>query len=303
MSEVMHAEDNVLVSVVVTTKNEEKNIEMCLESIRHQLYSPIELIVVDNNSIDKTKEIALRYTPLVYDFGPERSAQRNFGILNIAKGRYAMFIDADMLLSPYLVKSCVQSMRGGIYVALHIPEIVLGKNFFSKVRRFERAFYDGTVIDGSRFFLREAFVKAGGFDETLSGPEDWDLDKKIKQLGKIGLLNSCEPEMREQALMAFILERGVDPKDFGAVVYHNESEFSISRYLEKKGYYSKSLDKYACKWGYDESDIKKQLGAYYRLIGIFIENGKYKRLLAHPLLACGMYYLRLRVAWKYIQRY
>jgi len=40
----------------------------------------IEIIVVDNNSTDRTKEIAARYTEKVYNFGPERSAQRNFGV-------------------------------------------------------------------------------------------------------------------------------------------------------------------------------------------------------------------------------
>lgn len=302
--EVMCVQEKPLVSLVVTTRNEETNIKGCLESIKHQTYTQIELIVVDNNSIDKTKEIALRYTHLVYNIGPERSAQRNFGIINIAHGMYAMFIDADMLLSPSLVESCVQVVQdNGDYVALQIPEIVLGKSFLSKVRRFERNFYDGTVIDGARFFLKEAFVKVRGFDETLSGPEDWDLDKKIKLIGKIGLLNSSDPEMETQALNAFILERGVDPKDYGCVIYHNESEFNTSIYLAKKGYYSKSMDRYALKWGYDDPDIKKQLGAYYRLIGAFIEDRKFWRLLAHPLLTFGLYYLRIRVAWKYIHRH
>ena len=46
-----------LVSVVITTKNEQKNIEKCLESIALQKYPSIEIIVVDNNSIDNTKKI------------------------------------------------------------------------------------------------------------------------------------------------------------------------------------------------------------------------------------------------------
>ena len=62
-----------LVSVVITTKNEEKNIDNCLESIKLQTYPQdrIEIIVVDNNSSDKTKEIARRYTNNVLNCGPE----------------------------------------------------------------------------------------------------------------------------------------------------------------------------------------------------------------------------------------
>ncbi len=66
-----------IVSVVVTTKNEKKHIENCLLSIQEQTYPHIETIVVDNASTDRTKEIARKYTDLVFDKGPERSAQRN----------------------------------------------------------------------------------------------------------------------------------------------------------------------------------------------------------------------------------
>ena len=144
-----------LVSVVITTKNEEKNIENCLISIKEQTYKNIEIIVVDNNSSDKTKDLSLQYTEKVYNKGPERSAQRNFGMIDKSNGEYVMFVDADMMLGPYLVEDCVGSMQHSPDIALHIPEIVLGNNYFSKVRRFERRFYDGTVIDGARFFIKK----------------------------------------------------------------------------------------------------------------------------------------------------
>lgn len=53
-----------LVSVIITTRDEEINIKNCLESIKNQDFprEKIEIIVVDNNSTDRTKEIAKRYT-------------------------------------------------------------------------------------------------------------------------------------------------------------------------------------------------------------------------------------------------
>ena len=69
-----------LVSIIVPTYNSEKFLEGCLESIQKQTYSHIELIVVDNNSKDNTKEIARKYTEKVFNQGPERSAQVNFGV-------------------------------------------------------------------------------------------------------------------------------------------------------------------------------------------------------------------------------
>lgn len=294
----------VLVSVVVTTKNEEGTIESCLRSIAAQTYAPIEIIVVDNASTDRTKEIAQKLTEKVYDAGPERSAQRNFGMLSVARGTFVMYLDADMVASPDLVAACVVRLSSGNCVALHVPEIVLGRSYFSRVRRFERRFYDGTVVDAARFFRREVLAEVGGFDETITGIEDWDLDKKIKQVGKIGLLEADpspgRPDADHWALAPFIRQRGVDPSAYAGVVYHNESEFDLGNYLRKKRYYAQWLAAYERKWDRDDPDVAKQLGFGYRLFGVFVEHGKWKRLVRNPTLACGMYFLRATVGATYL---
>lgn len=296
----------VLVSIVITTKNEEKHIENCLKSIKAQTYPDIEIIVVDNNSTDRTKEIARKYTELVFNKGPERSAQRNFGMIEVAKGKYVMYVDADMILSPKLIEDCVLEMeRDSSLVALYIPEIVLGNGFWSKVRRFERRFYDGTVIDCVRFIRKSIFVEIGGFDLSLTGPEDWDLDKKIRQVGKVKLLKSQKvtlEDLKRWELYDFIKKNGVTPECYGSVIYHNEVDFNLKRYLQKKVYYARSFDVYIAKWGKRDPDIKKQFGIWYRYFEVFIENGKWKILVRHPLLTMGMYFLKIFVGIVYILR-
>ena len=292
-----------LVSITITTRNEAANIENCLKSILAQTYphERLEIIVVDNSSTDATKAIALRYTPKVFDKGPERSAQRNCGMLEKSAGEFVMFLDADMIMAPGLVEACVKAMSDPAVLALHIPEIVLGTCYFSRVRRFERSFYDGTVIDGARFFRKEAFSRVGGFDETMSGPEDWDIDKKIKALGGIALLSSEGDLPQGWPLREFILARGVGPDKLSAVVYHNEAEFEVCKYLSKKSYYARSFDGYISKWGRDDADIQRQFGLWYRYFGVFLENGKWRRLLAHPLRCCGMYFLRFAVGVAFLR--
>lgn len=268
----------MLISVIINTKNEEKSIEKCLKSLLAQSYPAenIEIIVVDNNSSDKTREISLKYTEKVFNRGPERSAQKNFGVEK-SKGEYFIHLDADMVLGENVVAECVEKVsRDKNIVALYIPEIVTGKSFFSKVRRFERRFYDGTAIDAVRFIRKDRFLEAGSFDEKLYACEDWDLDKRIKKLGKVEIIQ--------------------------AVLYHNEEEFNLAKYLAKKEYYSKNLDVYIEKWGKNDPDIKKQFGFYYRFIGVFAENGKCRKFIRHPLLAAGMFFLRFLVGIKFLMR-
>lgn len=297
-----HSANGDLVSIVVTTKNEEKNIEHCLKSIQAQTWKPIEIIVVDNKSSDATKEIALRFTPLVFDKGPERSAQRNFGMIEKAHGRYVMYVDADMILSPRLVERCVDRMTQGDPVALHVPEIVLGTSFWGCVRRFERCFYDGTVVDGARFFDREVFRLVGGFDEGINGPEDWDLDKKLKKIGNIVLLQTPISGESVWELDSFLRQRGVNRKQFGESVFHNESDFCFRRYIIKKNYYTLGFNAYISKWGKNDPDIRRQFGGAYRYICIFTEKGKWRRLIHHPILVAGMLFLRISVGCVFISR-
>jgi glycosyltransferase involved in cell wall biosynthesis len=268
----------MLISVIITTKNEEKHIANCLESIKKQTYPQelIEIIVVDNNSEDKTKEIAGKYTDKVFDRGPERSAQRNLGVEK-SSGEYVLYLDADMILNKDVIKQCVEYINKDINIAgLYITEIVMGDKYWSKVRRFERSFYDATVIDCVRFMRKDIFQKVGGFDENFTGPEDWDLDKKIRNAGKVALVKTP--------------------------IYHNETEFDLGKYLFKKAYYARQFDRYISKWGKDDEDLKKQFGFCYRYFGVFFEKGKWKKLIAHPILAAGMYFLRFMVGIKYLKR-
>ena len=108
-----------LVSVIVPTKNSAATLDACLQSIKNQKFSDsprykkdspsiphfikgglggisefskiLELIIVDNFSTDSTLEIAKKLTDKVFSKGPERSAQRNFGVSH-ARGIYLYFM-------------------------------------------------------------------------------------------------------------------------------------------------------------------------------------------------------------------
>ncbi len=266
-----------VISIIIPTKNEERNIRLCLDSIKKQTFpqNEIEIIVVDNHSTDATKKIAREYTQNIFTKGPERSAQRNLGAKK-CHGKYYMYLDADMTLSPTVIQEVVEIFeKNKNIIGLYIPELVTGELYWSQVRRFERSFYYGTVIDCIRIVRTADLKKVGGFDETLTGPEDWDFDKKIRQRGQVRIITSP--------------------------MYHNETEFNIGKYLKKKYYYSKTFDTYISKWGKDDPDIKKQFSLLYRFGVVFIENGHWKELFRHPLLTAGMIFLRILVGIQFLR--
>ncbi|MCM1143523.1 MAG: glycosyltransferase family 2 protein [Blautia sp.] len=84
------------ISVCIITKNEEQHIGKCLAPL---VPYGFEIIVVDTGSTDSTKEIALQYTDLVYDFEwiNDFSAARNFS-LKKASHNYVLILDSDEFL-------------------------------------------------------------------------------------------------------------------------------------------------------------------------------------------------------------
>lgn len=88
---------NSLVSVIIPTYKRPEWLECAIESIKHQDYSNIEIIVIDDNSWEYTKEVAQKFPDVIFlrnesNMGCGYSRKRG---LSIAKGKYIVFIDDD----------------------------------------------------------------------------------------------------------------------------------------------------------------------------------------------------------------
>ncbi len=261
---------NLLLSVVIPTRNEARNIQACIGCFRAAREEGwCEVLVVDNSSDDGTADLAAACGVPVFTQGPERSVQRNRGWAE-AKGRYVCFMDADMRMpaetlaeirSRLLSPSCPQ--------ALWIREVRVGTGWWIKVRNFERSFYDGTCIDALRVFSKDLLEKTGGYDPSITGFEDWDLDRRVLQLGvPVGITD-------------------------GALL-HDAGASSWRRHLRKNNYYLGFTSVYREKWGNDAT-IRRQFGIGYRFFGVFFEHGKWKRALRHPLWMASIYFERFLV--------
>lgn len=249
-----------LVSVLAHTRNSEWTLEKHLQTIKKQTYSNIELIVVDNNSMDNTPEIARKFTDKVYNVGPERSAQRNFAA-KVAKGKYLFVPDSDMYLTKNVVAECVEICEKGKRVAaVVIPEESMGIGFWAKVKAFERSFYLGDpTIEAARFFRRDVFWEFGGYDEKLTGPEDWDLPERISEKYEIGRIKS------------FAL--------------HDEGKLTLKKLIKRKYYYAFKVAPYLEKWG---KRVINQKTVY------FLRPSLYKnipQMITHPILGSAAIFM------------
>ncbi len=252
------------VSIIIPAYNEEKVIGRNLKALKEQTYKNIEIIVVDDASTDATYEISKKFTNKVFKRKhQERSVQRNYGVTK-AEGKFYLFLDADMELSKDVVKECVNLIRSDRKIgSIAIPEISVTKTYWEKVKGYERSFYNESgdeTTDAPRFFLKEAFKKVGGYDENITGPEDWDLPDRVKKIGyKVGRVKS--------------------------VIYHHErvsNPFSVA--IKKYKYGLKS-------YRYFEKNNISPVGpkTIYFLRPVFYKN--WKKLIMRPILTVSMFFM------------
>jgi glycosyltransferase involved in cell wall biosynthesis len=180
------------IALVVTTLNEEKNIDDFLTSVKKQSLSPDEFVVVDGGSVDKTVE-KLKASELkikVYvEPGANRAAGRNLGV-NKSKSEIIAFADAGCILErtwlrqltkPFfdsevtVVAGYYRAKAGNVFekcvapFALVMPDKVNPKKFLPASR--------------SMAIRKKVFKEAKGFPEDGPDNEDYVFAMRLKKLG------------------------------------------------------------------------------------------------------------------------
>ncbi len=175
-----------LVSVIIPAHNEERHITSCIESLLKQNYRAIEIIILDNNSKDRTGEIVksfseshsgkIRYIKLDQNYGP--GGARNIGA-KIANGEVLLFLDADMVFpEDYVMKLAEPIIRNMAISATHSEELIANlDNPWVKVQgQVKKSLRIGRVRAGvARAVRKDFFLKYGGFDPKLHYHDDRTL--------------------------------------------------------------------------------------------------------------------------------
>jgi glycosyltransferase involved in cell wall biosynthesis len=193
-----------LVSTIIPTFNRREEIVYAVRSVLAQTYPAIEIIVVDDGSIDSTAEMVERWwgdrVRILRKPNGGVASARNVG-LAVARGEYFAFLDSDDEWLPTKIETQVAFLAArpafGMVVT-DVEEIDEMRVAFGIYRRRPRIKEDGYVlrwvlrepalVPPSALLRRAVYEDVGGFDEGLATAEDLDFHLRVARRWPIGVI-------------------------------------------------------------------------------------------------------------------
>lgn len=182
------------ITVVIPVYNRADIVERTLNSISQQTMLPARLIIVDNNSTDKSLIAIERWISsnpipemaidLISEQSPGAAAARNSG-LRLASTEWTMFFDSDDIMLPGHIERAAKAIKDNRDADLIGWDVLVRYPEKSVVLRFEEKDLEWhSLMHGSMATLRymartSLFREAGGWDETLSTWDDIEFGSRI----------------------------------------------------------------------------------------------------------------------------
>lgn len=183
-----------LLSVIVPALNEESVLAQCLASLTRQTMpaGSFEVLVVDNGSTDRTRDIARSFSgalpiTVLERSGVRISALRNFGAA-MARGQYLAFLDADCTAPHHWLQQIADLLHAddsrivGAQYRIPPDSSWVARAWYSDLWRMK----DGAVsyVPGGDLAIgRELFLNIGGFDESIVTSEDTEFCERAAASG------------------------------------------------------------------------------------------------------------------------
>lgn len=237
-----------LVSVVIPAYNSAEFIRDCIDSVIGQDYRPLEIIIVDNDSTDATREILQSYPSdcirLLVEKKRGAAAARNAGVL-AARGDFLAFQDADDVWLPGKLRAQVAYLREypdvgivfgqfahwtpveGLYpppswFVSHPESWEIGERLDGWI--YVETLLSNPIAMNTPLIRRTVWEEVGPFDETLAAGSDYEFWLRATAKSRAHKLDNClalyrhhgdgiTAKVRMQSTMAQIIERAL--KDIG----------------------------------------------------------------------------------------
>ncbi len=243
------------ISVVVITRNEEANIAECLKSARWA----DELIVVDDQSLDRTVEITRQFTEKVFIRRMENEGRHRNWAYQQAVGDWVLSLDADERVSPELAEEIRKVLeKGGKYTGYAIPiRTYIGKRWIryggwypaGKLRLFKKGkfryeeseVHPRIFMEGKSRLLNSDIIHYGyrnleHFFAGLNAQTTKEAEKWFREKRKITFFTLCR-KMIDRFLRRFLIKRGYKDGFMGIIIASADSLyqfFSYAKYWEKR---------------------------------------------------------------------
>lgn len=195
----------VELSIIIPVYNSGRFLRYALESVFKQTYKNYEVIVVYRDSQDDSGEIIDSYRDrinLVVQEGRGLASARNMGI-NVSKGEYIAFLDADDMWTPDKLDLQVKLLKEDYEIGLVFSDANIvnllkktclkGSCLFNMYRGyvFEKLFLLNFIPCCSVIVRKKCFNKVGFFDDELILGEDWDMWLRIAKHYKVDYVDEC----------------------------------------------------------------------------------------------------------------
>lgn len=186
---------NLFFSVIIPTLNEEDYLPKLLSDFAKQRQKNFNVIVVDADSSDKTKEKALifsKYFPLEFYAVARQnvSYQRNFGAQK-AQGEFLIFLDADARVNTMFTRNLYADIfqkKGLLFLPTLTTEEPSSKNrvlfkLINSVIELSQSLTKPLSSGGAIFIDKKLFSELKGFREDLYISEDHNLVQRARKMG------------------------------------------------------------------------------------------------------------------------
>jgi len=175
-----------LVTAIVPVHNGERYLTAALESVLAQRYRPVELIVVDDGSTDRSGQVARSYPGVRYHRQPNRGAgvAKNTAV-DLATGAYFAFLDSDDLWTEYKLERQMEALDADGSLDLvfgHVQQFVSPELPDALRTRFKCP--SGPVpgrLPATMLVRRASFFRVGYFSAAIGEALDWAL--RARELG------------------------------------------------------------------------------------------------------------------------
>lgn len=179
------------ISVVIPAFNEEQLIGKCIEAVKNQTLGKeeYEILVVDNNSTDKTAEIAKKLGATVISYSQKQgfSATKQFGTQK-AKGEIIAYTDADSIPDTHWLEAIKKLMQnknlvcvGGTILSTEGTLVNFLFIIYDFIARVNQLFDISLIWSPNMAVRKDAFMQIGGFNTTLKTSDDWEFIARIQK--------------------------------------------------------------------------------------------------------------------------